>query len=144
MSPGKNVISVNVRIVCLSTPPEQCEGRETVFGVQDKSQKLLAGQRRSDGALQFDFSLKAQKSAGMERPNWTGPYAHGTRQQRFLYLSQALQEDEGLLWVRRIKVPLTGITWEQIDAAARRTLEASVDGSRTGMVTLLGDGWRVI
>src|SRR5262249_43493454 len=144
MSTRENFTTVNIRIVCLTTPPEECEGQKTGFGVQDKSQKLLVGQRRTDGTLQFDVSLKAQKSGEAERPNFTGPYAHGTPQQRFLYLSHGVPENEGWRWIRRIKVPLMGITWEQINAAAGRVLEARVDATRTGMVTLLGDGWRVV
>jgi hypothetical protein len=50
-------------------------------------------------------------------------------------------------WIRRIKVPLKSITWEQVKAAARHAeawLACTVDGGGSGTVKLLGSGWQVV
>ncbi len=47
--------------------------------------------------------------------------------------------------VRRIKIPLTAITWQQVESALANhaALEATVDGTGSGTVPLVGDGWSI-
>jgi hypothetical protein len=135
---------VNIRVICLSPPQSDENGGKVIFGLQDKSQNLLPGQGRPDGSLQFECQLEARKQTDTEQPNWFGAYAHGTPGQRFLYLSLGYREGDGWHWIRRIKVPLSSITWAQIDEVNvnQAVLEATVDGGRSGTVRLVGEGWR--
>ena len=74
---------------------------------------------------------------------FTGAYAHGARDKRFVYLTYKIPEGDGWRIYRRIKAPLHMITWEQVQAAlaAGRVLQARVSGLRSGTVPLLDDGW---
>jgi hypothetical protein len=50
-------------------------------------------------------------------------------------------------WIRRIKVPLKSITWEQVEAAAQHAearLAGTVEGGGSGTVKLIGSGWQVV
>jgi len=113
--------------------------------MQTKSQDLLSGLPLANGSLQFDCTLKSRQTAGEEAPDWTGAYVHGKPKQRFLYLSWGYKENNHWEWIKRIKIPLSGITWQQIDTANKSggTLQASVDGTQTATVKLLGDGWSI-
>lgn len=50
------------------------------------------------------------------KPNFLGPYAHGTPADRFFYLSWGDKQPGGeLVMFRRLKVRLGHLTWTQID-----------------------------
>ncbi len=138
-------MNVNVRIICISPPTQTEESIQTRFGMQTKSQDLLSGQPLADGSLQFECTLQLRKTAGGEAPDWTGAYVHGKPKQRFLYLSWGYKQDNHWEWIKRIKIPLAGVTWQQIDATNKNggTLQATVDGTQAATVKLLGDGWSI-
>ena len=126
-----SVQSVQLRINCMN-PPTNGE-----FGLQSKPRDIEPGERLADGSLMFAFELKV-KQHDNGKPNFTGPYAHGTVQERFVYLT--------LVGERRIKVHLKTISWDQVEAvlsSAGAYLEVSVDGQGAASVPLLGDGWVV-
>jgi hypothetical protein len=135
-------LTVRLRIICLNPPLEPCDGQPTVFGLQDKHGALQAGQPRADGSLEFAFDLQA-KLAKNGATNFLGAYAHGTVDQRFVYLSLGFASDSAQGWIRRLKVPLSSIHWEQVERAHtnHHILEATVDGGRAGTVRLIGDSW---
>lgn len=125
---------IPVRIVCIDPPVSST----TEFGLQDRGSGLRSGQPREDGALVFECHINV-KPGREGQPDFTGAFVHGTPEGRFCYLS--LRPAGGGDWISRIKVPLSGIPWEYIDAAQNQTIEASVDGTRTGSARLLGVGW---
>ena len=57
---------------------------------------------------------------------------------RFLYLGW---RPPGGAWIRRFKIPLAPISWEQIAAGQAGALAARVSAARSGAVALLGAGW---
>jgi len=64
-----------------------------------------------------------------------------------VYLSLRSVDGPEDAWVRRIKVPLKSITWEQVEAAARHAdarLACTVDGGGSGTVKLISRGWQVV
>lgn len=136
-------IQISIRVICLHSPQETCPEKDTVFGLQDKAQNLLSGQMAADGGLQFECTVVARSLATMSEPNLSGVYVHGTPIQRFLYLSLGRKDNDQWHWIRRIKIPLSGITWQHIETAltGQRILEATIDGQRAGTVSLLGMGW---
>lgn len=125
--------SIDVRIIC-SNPPS---GN---FGLQDKQRSLKQGVFLDEKRLAFDFELTVkQTDAGI--PNFTGKYAHGTPSKRFVYLT--LKEGDEKI-IRRIKVQLGTIQWEQVMAVleiANSCLQVEVDGRGSGSVPLISDGW---
>jgi hypothetical protein len=84
--------------------------------------------RQQDGTLRF-----------------SGPHVHGPGDDPFLYLSLR-RADEPAGWIRRLKIPLDGITWRHVLAATDadgRVLEGSVEGTGSARTPLLGDGWDI-
>jgi hypothetical protein len=135
--------SVTIRIICLNPPASTYEDKAVDFGLQDKSQNLVSGQLQPNGSLVFEFSIEALKIEGQDQPDWRGLYVHGTPNQRFLYLAYGYKDNDKYHWIRRIKIMLSAITWQHIEAASKSgsVLEAIIDGSRAATVKLLGDGW---
>jgi hypothetical protein len=138
------ISDLTLRIICLD-PPDLSEDPRVGFGLQDKSQQLTPGQSRPDGSLAFTATLKVKGTPGSQSPDFAGPYVHGTVQQRFLYLSLGTQQGSVWQWTRRIKVPLSGITWAHIEEAGSKggILEGTIDGTKSATVPLLGEGWIV-
>jgi hypothetical protein len=137
-------LDLTLRIICID-PPDISDDPRAGFGVQDKSQQITNGDKRPDGSLTFTVSISVKGTPGIASPNFAGSFVHGTPQQRFLYLSLGTQKGSTWQWTRRIKVPLLGITWSQIEEAGSKDglLEVSIDGTRSGTVPLLGEGWVV-
>ena len=127
-----SVREIQIRILVTNPPPSTIESRPTEFGLQDKSGNLIPGQPMPDGSLLFECVLKASVD---KPPNFTGPYAQGTPQERFIYLSYRPVGEAA--WIKRIKVMLGSITTEQV--AQRSVLETTVDGRRAARVDAV---WR--
>jgi hypothetical protein len=102
-------------------------GKPAEFGLQDKAGNLTPGQPLPGGSLLFECVLKASAD---NPPNFTGSYAQGTRQERFLYLSYRPVGETA--WIRRIKVMLGSITAEQV--AQCSVLQTKIDGRRAARV----------
>src|SRR5208282_3180234 len=80
--------TVRLRIIRDNDVPASHEYDEaTVFGLQDTKQEIVAGARQADGTLAFDFSLQVKPGADPARPVFTGRFASGSAQDRFVYLS---------------------------------------------------------
>ncbi len=87
--------------------------------------------------LCFEFTVRV--GTGKDSlPNFLGPFAQGPAQARFVYLDIGTCAGQtNTPWSRRLKVPLSGITWELIEQAAERSasslaLETRVTGTGKG------------
>jgi hypothetical protein len=132
---------VRLCIICEVPPSVTYAGQPAEFGLQDTRQNLHAGIAQPDGSLRFVCEVSVKPSQAGDAPDFGGPLVHGPSGARFLYLS--LRQPGGA-WIRRLKVPLAGITWAQIADANRLpngALVARVSGAGSGTVPLLGDGW---
>jgi hypothetical protein len=132
----------NVRIRLLRDDPAAPTGDPSApFGLQDKDGKLQPPVRRADGTHAFDFELTV--SEGLDgRPIFTGPFACGPREQRFVYLSWPRLDGCG--YVNRVKVRLSDLDWSQIEKAIGRgvPLEADASGRKAGGGTVPVE-WRL-
>ena len=101
------------------------------FGLQDKDGNLQPPLRRADGMHLFDFALAVAEGPD-GKPNFTGPFASGPRDQRFVYLSWP--ELDGCGYVNRIKVRLIDLDWPLIERAIAEgaPLEADASGRKAG------------
>jgi TusA-related sulfurtransferase len=133
--------NITLRIICNNPPSTHTASK---FGLQNKAQELVEGEPLAENRLQFTFEMTVQQKEG--KLNFTGQFAHGTLKERFVYLTlKALQADEWQI-VRRAKIQLKTITWEQVEtvlANPHAYLQAEVDARGTGTVPLLCEGWLV-
>jgi hypothetical protein len=101
---------------------------EYVFGLQDTKQQIVAGMRQADGRLAFDFSLTAKPGPDPDRPRFSGRFASGPADDRFVYLSWRSMERGD--YINRVKARLSAIGWDLIETAekAGRPLVADMTG----------------
>src|SRR5438874_4336007 len=119
---------VRLRIICQRPPPPQQYGAE--FGLQDNSTTadwvIHAGQTHPNGDIHFECECRVRPHQRTGAPNFLGSFVHGDAAERFLYLSwrpvgwrpgQGKPSCPG--WLRRMKVHLRSISWEQIEDALK-------------------------
>jgi len=84
--------------------------------------------QRSDGRdLQFEFNvgIKVGKDGA---PDFRGPFVQGAAGERFFYINIGTYAgQQNTPWSRRLKVPLSGITWDAVNSAG--VLSATVPGT---------------
>jgi hypothetical protein len=100
------------------------------FQMQRGRSDLVPPARQSRHALRFDFAVRIGERPNGD-PNFLGPFTQGPPEARFVYLnSGTLAGQADSCWTRRAKIPLTGITWQLIEAARREgaALEADMPG----------------
>jgi hypothetical protein len=133
---------IAIELICVDPPLLHGEDGAIEFGLQDKAQRLQAGAPQADGALRFDTPVQLKPGHGDALPDFVGPFVHGPRGDRFLYLS--LRGADGQ-WIKRIKIPLTAITSAQLDQvmSGGGCLSATISGARAARAKLLGDGWTI-
>ena len=144
--------TLRLRVICSPMPPKSCGRMERIELAMQVREDLQPGAERADGAMQFECEVRVKPNVKTGQPNFLGPATHGPPDARFLYLNWQGWEGEEHREFRRLKIPLTSITWEQIEAASQTegaVLEATVSGiGRDGgpacaTVPLEGDGWTV-
>ena len=84
------------------------------FGLQDNKGEIVAGTRDRMGRFVFDFSLKV-KPAADGKPMFTGRFASGPPDDRFVYLSWRSMPRG--VYINRLKARLSSIDWDMIAAA---------------------------
>lgn len=114
---------VTLRIVLERPPP----GVDYALQEGRGNNYALAQKQRSTGRdLRFEAEVEAVGPRNAE-PDFRGPHVQGAKGSRFLYLdigTYAGQTDTE--WARRLKVPLDGIAWKDLDASV---LVARVPGT---------------
>ena len=97
-------------------PATNPKGLAYEFGLQDTKGRIVAGRRDARG-LVFDFSLLARPGKDPNHPNFTGAFASGPADGRFIYLSwKAVGRGD---YINRVKAPLAGIDWAMVEEAQR-------------------------
>ena len=109
-------------------------------------------QRSGKGDLRFEFTVRVGSGGKGAVPNFLGPFVQGPPDARFVYVdigTCAGQMDTN--WSRRLKVPLTGISSQMVEQAARgpAVIETHVpgtgkDGSPSCATVKPFAGWKVV
>jgi hypothetical protein len=110
---------------------------------------LIQKQRSTGTDLHFELPITLAPAVSGAPPDFRGPIVQGPKGQRFLYVNigtSAGQWDSP--WTRRLKVPLTGITWDMLEGSSI-LLQTQVpgtarDGSPTCATVKPFDGWKRI
>ena len=126
------------------------------FGLQNgqgSAYQTIQRQRSKGEDLQFQFGIRIEGNGAGDAPKLGGSVVQGPAGARFVYLdigTYAGQKES--CWSRRLKVPLSGITWDMIDQSAvdsRTLLETRVPGTgrnggpNCGTVKQFA-GWRLV
>ena len=99
-------------------------------GLQDKDQQVHAGILQADGAWRYGGTLTVKTDKASGEPDFSGPFAHGVRGGRFIYISWKRVPALPTPWVQRVKIPLAGLTWGLIEAAGSGAVVADISGRR--------------
>jgi hypothetical protein len=94
--------------------------------LQDKRGQLHV-HYQPDGRVGFTCEVVVRGEGDL--PDFAGPFVHGTKDERFLYLSWGYPDASGWHWIRRLKIVLTGIPFDLVQSHGE--LEAHVDGLTT-------------
>jgi len=120
---------ITLQIILIKPTPE------VVFGLQKGSgsnYETVQKQIPVSNDLSFKFTIKVKGDRSKEKlPKFSGSFVQGHADNKFVYIdigTYAGQSDT--IWSRRLKIPLTGITWKDIDSLSGNSmLQASVPGT---------------
>ncbi len=100
--------------------------------------------------LTFKFTIKVKGDRKGKVPKLSGSFVQGPAGNKFVYIDIGTYAGQlDTIWSRRLKIPLTGITWQDIDAlSANSMLQAIVPGTakdRTPNCATVKpfDGWHI-
>ncbi|HTH32239.1 MAG TPA: DUF5990 family protein [Lacibacter sp.] len=106
-----------------------------VFGLQKGSGSVyetIQKQVPTSNDLSFTFSIVVKGDRSKDQlPKLSGSYVQGPADNKFVYIDIGTCAGQiGSNWSRRLKIPLTGITWEVIDAlSGNAILQTKVPGT---------------
>lgn len=108
------VSELQLQIIVLKPTPD------VDFGLQKGSgNNYVIDQKQKAGAhdLSFTFPVKIKGDKIKDgSPKISGDFVQGPADQKFVYINSGTSAGQiGSIWTRRLKVPLTGITWDDID-----------------------------
>jgi hypothetical protein len=131
--------TARIVLVCQDPPPGEHAGSPTEFGLLDKAGVLHAGTSYAGGAQRFALAAQVKDGLG-GAPDFAGPFVHGPRGGRFLYLGW---RPPGGAWIRRYKILLAGMTAELLDTAGAGALEAVVSTNERRATLSIPAGWSI-
>jgi hypothetical protein len=125
-----------------------------VFGLQKGSgnnYETVQKQTPASNDLSFTFTIKVKGDRSKDKlPSFSGSFVQGPAGNKFVYIDIGTYAGQtGTIWARRLKVPLTGITWKDIDSlSAQSMLQTSVpgtgkDGGPNCATVKPFDGWQI-
>ena len=89
--------------------------------LQSGRAELLEASSETASEVSFDFPVRVGPSQPDGRPTFLGPFAQGPPASRFVYINAGSQAGQsGTPWSRRAKIPLGGISAEQVSAALEK------------------------
>jgi hypothetical protein len=107
---------LRLRIVLASPPPGVDFGLQSGKGSKHRTMQT---QRSQGKDLSFDCTVTVKDNRDDRLPNFLGPLVQGPPIGRFIYIDVGkLAGQADSRWERRIKVPLSGITWQMIEQAS--------------------------
>lgn len=102
--------------------------------------EIIQKQRSKGRDLKFEFNV-AVKADKDNAPDFAGPFVQGTRGNRFFYINIGTYAGQtNTEWSRRLKVPLSGITWDVI--RSQKTLVANIPGTGKDGGPICASEWR--
>jgi len=110
---------ITLEIQCHNLPGTTFECRTEVrLGIQ-RAKEVVEDVPGDAPGVTFSVPLRLSTVEGSDRPNFLGPFAHGTPDDRFVYLSWGERIDGKWYMFRRAKIKLGHIGFEEIDRAMK-------------------------
>lgn len=116
--------------------------------------EMVQKQNVSEGDISFLVPVTIKGERNTEAlPKVSGPFVQGPSGGKFIYIDIGTYAGQiGTVWSRRLKVPLSGITWQlldQLEAHPKLFLSTQVpgtgkDGGPNCATVKPFDGWQVI
>ena len=139
---------ITLEIILIKPTPD------VVFGLQKGSgnnYQTLQKQTATNTDLSFKFTVSVKGDRTKEKyPKFSGSFVQGPSGNKFVYIDIGTCAGQlNTIWSRRLKVPLTGITWEDIDSlSVKSILQTRVpgtgkDGGPNFATVKPFDGWQV-
>ena len=117
--------------ILLKTPPAGVD-----YGLQKGSgntYETVQTQRSASKDLYFEFTAMVKRNKGAHAPDFRSPFVQGPANGRFIYIDIGTYAGQReTTWSRRLKIPLSGISFEIVDKLLNNTsaiLETSVPGT---------------
>jgi hypothetical protein len=142
---------ITLRIFLLKPTPE------VDFGLQKGSgshYETVQKQRSNSNDLSFNFAVKIKGDKAKDKlPKLSGSFVQGPNNGKFIYIDIGTYAGQtNTHWARRLKVPLTGITWKDIDqliADPNLIIQTRVpgtgkDGGPNCATVKPFEGWKII
>ncbi|GGB14673.1 MULTISPECIES: DUF5990 family protein [Mucilaginibacter] len=136
--------------IILQNPPAGVD-----FGIQKGSGNRYETiqTQRSDG-LDIQFNLTIQLKSDPQKindPRFSGPFVQGQPASQFLYIDVGEYAGQVGGWSRRVKVPLSGVTWDMITQLGHHSTAFLItsfpgtakDGSPICATVKPFEGWKV-
>jgi hypothetical protein len=108
---------LTIKLTCIDLPGVEFKGITGLrLGVQ-KGKEVIEDVPANVNTVSFLCPLRVEKNAKTGNPNFLGPYAQGTPEDRFIYLCWGDRRDELWAGCGRAKVLLKQLGWKTIEKA---------------------------
>ncbi len=152
-------MELTIKVICENLPGikfQDSNGDHTFtyqpvhLGIQ-RSNEIIEAVPANQKRVVFEPSFRVAALAD-GKTNFLGPFAKGTPQERFFYLSWVVKDEDGLLTMfRRAKIHLSHLSWSQVEEAIQSDKSVSVrlsmtdkrGGPRCGSIRGDGVRWQV-
>ena len=139
---------INLQIILIKPTPG------VVFGLQKGSGSVyetVQKQTPTSNDLSFTFTINVKGDRAKDKlPKLSGSFVQGPADGKFVYIDIGKCAGQfTTIWSRRLKIPLTGITWEVVDAlSGDAVLHTTVpgtgkDGGPNCATVKPFEGWRI-
>lgn len=125
----KDARQIHILLHCHHLPGIAFEERTQIkLGVQ-KGREVVDDVFADLKQVTFRVPLRVERNPQNGQPNFLGPYAHGTPDARFIYLSWGERKNGTWDGFRRAKIHLSQIGWETIEASCQteKPIEADLE-----------------
>jgi hypothetical protein len=138
-------MDTNLRLrIVLEKPPAGVD-----FGLQEgkgHDYKTVQKQRSKGKDLTFSCTVAVRHKDGFQ--NFLGPLTQGPPTGRFIYIDIGqFAGQKACQWSRRLKIPLSGITWQMIEKGSlleARIRDTGKDGGPSCGTVKPCEGWKLV
>ena len=114
-TPSQEQRIVKLTIECIDLPTHDWDGHAEIWlGIQQGKDVVQAVKLPIETVV-FDAELRVGNDSSQGAPNFLGPFAQGSAQDRFVYLCWGSRHLGLWAGFRRAKLPLSKVTWTDIE-----------------------------